>query len=142
MAPFIINFWEIPLDPQTLGRFGVSQGLWHESPEDRKKRWQRGEFIQTVLPHIKTLAETRLTNRQRYAFLGYFFNNKSQEAIAAELGINQSTVSRHLNGSMRNGRRAGGAIPKIARIVQGKDCPPEIKNALQEYLEARNTILQ
>lgn len=37
--------------------------------------------------------------------------------IAVILGVTQSTVSRHLFGTVRQGRKVGGAIPKLRKVL-------------------------
>ncbi len=42
-----------------------------------------------------------LTAMQRLCIVEHFFNNKKQKEIARELGVNASTVSRHINKGKR-----------------------------------------
>jgi predicted transcriptional regulator len=59
----------------------------------------------------------------------YYFQGKTQEDIAAILNLTQSTVSRHLFGTVRGGKKVGGAIPKLRKAVdKAKD--PAITQAL------------
>lgn len=42
-----------------------------------------------------------LTERQKQCVVEHYFNEKSQRTVACELGIDESTVSRHLNAAKR-----------------------------------------
>ena len=54
---------------------------------------------------------------------------RTLEDIAAELALTQSTVSRHLFGTTRNGKKVGGAIPKLQKAID-KGTPAAIAEAL------------
>jgi hypothetical protein len=48
--------------------------------------------------------------------------------------LSQSTVSRHLFGTVRNGKKVGGAIPKLQKVVDRVRLEP-IENALATLKE-------
>jgi DNA invertase Pin-like site-specific DNA recombinase len=48
----------------------------------------------------------------------YFLHDHTQVHIARELGISQSTVSQHINGKKRNGKKIGGSIRKIRKAIR------------------------
>lgn len=51
-----------------------------------------------IMKHILQKAIlSELTEKQRYCIMEYYFNNRKQKEIAEELGINISTVSRHID---------------------------------------------
>ena len=62
----------------------------------------------------------KLTKRQREITLLYLDNHLKEEEIAEKLGISQPTVSQHLFGKRRNGKKVGGSIPKIKKILLKK----------------------
>jgi RNA polymerase sigma factor (sigma-70 family) len=45
---------------------------------------------------LKTAIREELTERQRYCLSEYFFEGKKMKAIAQDLNINPSTVTRHI----------------------------------------------
>ena len=47
----------------------------------------------------------------------YYVDDNTQVLIARKLGISQPTVSQHLNGKKRNGKKIGGSIKKIRKII-------------------------
>lgn len=44
----------------------------------------------------------------------------TEHEIAGELGISASSVSQHLFGKVRGGKRVGGAIPKLRQKLKGR----------------------
>lgn len=124
MGRFNPDFWEIPTGSAYLENTPAERGVWFETEEDRERRYAFEEFYANVLPAVKQLIDARLTPRQRQILKLYYFNGKTQEDIAAELDLTQSTVSRHLFGTMRDGKKVGGALPKLQRIVDDDDIPP------------------
>ena len=123
MAQFNPDFWEVSMSAQDLDRVASDRALWFETDEDRRRRYAMQEFYSAVKPTIMALVDSTLTCRQRDVVKLYFIYGKSQEDIAEELGLTQSTVSRHLFGTMRNGRKVGGALTKLKRLID--DAPPE-----------------
>jgi DNA-directed RNA polymerase specialized sigma24 family protein len=113
------RFWELPFDPDTLAN--VPADLFasgrDEAPSDG------AELRRRVLDQLAEVVRTRLTDRQRGIVELYFFAGRTQQEIAAELGISQQAVSRQLFGVVRDGRRVGGAINRLRRIAveQGWD---------------------
>ncbi len=118
MGKFCTAFWEIPADTAFLENIPPSdRSPWYETSEDRERRYAFREFFNEVFPIIRSLIDAELTARQREILHLYYFQNMRQEEIANILRISQSTISRHLFGTVRNGKRIGGAIPKLQRAV-------------------------
>jgi RNA polymerase sigma factor (sigma-70 family) len=135
MARFNVDFWEIPTTSAYLESVPAERALWFETEEDRERRYALQEFFQSMLPVVRDLIDAQLTARQRQVLTLYYFDNKTQEDIAAILGLTQSTVSRHLFGTARNGKKVGGAVAKLQRAME-KNPRPEVNTAL-ETLRAR-----
>ncbi len=117
MTTFNPDFWEVPADSRYLERFPADRALWFETEVDRERRHAVQEFFQCVLPVVQDLIDAKLTGRQRQVVRLYYFDGKTQEDIATLLDLSQSTVSRHLFGTVRNGRKVGGAVHKLQRII-------------------------
>jgi len=117
MGKLCTPFWEIPADSAFLENIPSDRSPWHETTEDRERRYAFREFFNDVLPIVRSLIDAKLTARQREILHLYYFQNMRQEEIADTLRISQSTISRHLFGTVRNGKRIGGAIPKLQRAV-------------------------
>jgi DNA-directed RNA polymerase specialized sigma24 family protein len=66
----------------------------------------------------------------------YYFYGKTQEDIAEILDLTQSTVSRHLFGTVRDGRKIGGAIHKLRKAIDrnGDEKITRALGSLQERL--------
>ncbi|MBZ0309469.1 MAG: sigma-70 family RNA polymerase sigma factor [Anaerolineae bacterium] len=123
------DFWEIPAGAGFWARVPADKALWYETEEDRERRYAMKDFYQSVLPSVTEIISTKLTPRQREVLNLYYLQGKTQEDIAAELKLSQSTVSRHLFGTVRNGRKVGGAIPKLQKVIDRNDIGP-ISHAL------------
>ncbi len=118
MSAYNPDFWEISTGSEYLENLPASRALWHETEVDRERRYAFAEFFQEVKPVVAQLLDVRLTRRQREVLKLYYFHGKTQEDIATILDLTQSTVSRHLFGTMRRGRKVGGAIPKLRRMIE------------------------
>jgi DNA-directed RNA polymerase specialized sigma24 family protein len=134
MAQYNPDFWEITATSEFIESVAAENALWFETEEDRERRYALQDFFQGVMPAVRDIIDARLTRRQREILNLYFFNNLTQEDIAARLDLTQSTVSRHLFGTVRNGKRVGGAIPKLRKAVE-EECNAVIENALHRLQE-------
>lgn len=129
MAQFNPDFWEIPTEMKYLDRVNAADAMWYETDIDRERRYAMKDFYRDVKPAVANIISTKLTRRQREVLQLYYFQGKTQEDIAAILNLTQSTVSRHLFGTVRGGKKVGGAIPKLRKAVdKAKD--PAISQAL------------
>ena len=129
MANFNATFWEIPVDITALERIPASAALWYETEEDRERRSAFRDFFQSVSPVVHNLIDAKLTGRQREVVKLYYLYGKTQEDIAVILNLTQSTVSRHLFGTARDGKKVGGAIPKLKKAIDAAQSPA-VTNAL------------
>jgi len=134
MAHYNADYWEVPTDHNILDRRAAHEGLYFETMEDQRRRHALQDFFHTVQPEVNALIDAHLTRRQQEVLKLYYFYGKTQEDIAAILNLTQSTVSRHLNGTVRGGKKVGGAITKLRRIIERKDIPA-ISSALSTLRE-------
>lgn len=141
MAQFNPVFWEIPTDIAALDRVPASAGLWYETDADRQRRGAFQDFFRAVSPAVHSLIDTKLTGRQREVVKLYYYYGKTQEDIAAILNLTQSTVSRHLFGTARDGKKVGGAIPKLRKAIHSAKSP-EINAALDTLHETLAQAVQ
>ncbi|MBI2431925.1 MAG: sigma-70 family RNA polymerase sigma factor [Candidatus Hydrogenedentes bacterium] len=118
MARFNPDFWEIPTDINVIDRVAATQAMWFETDLDRERRYAMKDFFAEVSPTVREFIDAKLTARQRQILTLYYFQGKTQEDIAAELDLTQSTVSRHLFGTVRDGKKVGGAIPKLRKVIE------------------------
>lgn len=66
---------------------------WMENPSDYS---DNSKQIERLKISLKKAIDSELTCCQKRAVEEFYFNNKSITEIAIELGVNKSTVSRHL----------------------------------------------
>lgn len=130
-------FWEVPMDAANLEQVPTEKALWYESETDRERRYALEDFFNSVQPVVEDLIEAHLTKRQKEVLWLYFFYGKTQEDVGRLLALSQSTVSRHLFGTMRKGKKVGGALQKLRKVVANGNCTP-LNNALAS-LAARFT---
>ncbi len=135
MAEYNPDFWEIPTDARYLESVPANRALWFETAEDRERRYAFQDFFRSVTPTVTQIIHKELTPRQREVVTLYYFEGKTQEDIAAQLDVSQSTVSRHLFGTVRDGRKVGGAITKLKKVIERK-APKDIDLAFGQ-LSAR-----
>jgi ATP/maltotriose-dependent transcriptional regulator MalT len=131
MARYNPDFWEVPTDIEQLDRVAATRALWYETDIDRERRDAMREFYAAVAPDVHRLIDATLTRRQREILKLYYFYGKTQEDIAVILQVSQSTVSRHLFGTVRGGRKVGGAIRKLQKAVN-RTPAPTIHSALTQ----------
>jgi FixJ family two-component response regulator len=131
MAEYNADFWEIPIESRLLDSIPASRALWFETPEDRERRYAFRDFFQALTPLVHEIVDSELTARQREVVTLYFFHGKTQEDIAVILDLSQSTVSRHLFGTVRGTKKVGGAIPKLQKVIKRKN-RREVTEALDQ----------
>ena len=139
MAQFNPDFWELGVDTEWLEGRSTAEALWAETAEDKERRWAFGELFANLGPAVIELVETKLTRRQKEVVKLHFILGKNQGEIAEILDLTQSTVSRHLFGTVRGGKKVGGAIPKLQKLVQRR---PEIADAFSRHEENLSCITQ
>lgn len=134
MAAFNSDFWEIPIGSEYLENLPASRALWFETEEDQRRRHVFRDFFEDVRPTVLEMIDTHLTKRQFEVVTLYYLHGKTQEDIACILDLSQSTVSRHLFGTVRQGKKVGGAIPKLKKMVE-KCRYPSIDSAVDTLQE-------
>ena len=65
-----------------------NSGFWHGSTNENSRDKMKKILSMAVL--------NELTERQRICIVDYYLNGKKEKEIAKELGVNSSTVSRHI----------------------------------------------
>ena len=128
MAEFNSDFWEIPIGSEYLENLPAERALWFETEEDQQRRHVFQDFFSDVGPVVMQLVDAHLTRRQQEVVKLYYVHGKTQEDIAVILDLAQSTVSRHLFGTVRQGKKVGGAIPKLRKLID-RSHPAEIESA-------------
>ena len=115
MSQFKPDFWEILVPPEVLDAFSNEDQLWYDPPDVQEQRHTKLAKKQELLKLVHEIIEKELTPTQRQCVQFYFFEGKTQDEIAAILGISRRVVSQHLFGVKRAGKHIGGAINKIRK---------------------------
>jgi len=131
MAEYNADFWEISTDSRYLESVPANRALWFETKEDQARRHAFQDFFREVKPVVAEIIDSELTNRQREVVTLYYFQGKTQEDIAAILDLSQSTVSRHLFGTVRDGKKVGGAISKLRKVIE-RQAPEDVDRAFKQ----------
>jgi RNA polymerase sigma factor (sigma-70 family) len=108
MSPEDRNWREIPFAPDVLDTWDLGAD-GPDDPEDPRRARLRAALVVA----LTELVATRLTPRQRRIVELYFYERRTQQEIAAELGISQQVVSRQLFGVVRGGKKVGGALKRL-----------------------------
>lgn len=66
---------------------------------------------------VRAAVEQALTPRQRDIVHAHFFEGLSQGDIARRMGITQQVVQKALFGDVRRGRRVGGALARLEKVL-------------------------
>ena len=113
-------FWEIRVDTETLGRFSSETRLHYESEKEVEEKQRDWDWTDRMMPVVMNKIDELLTPRQKEIVRMYYLDQMTEHEIAGELGISASSVSQHLFGKVRGGKRVGGAIPKLRRQLSGR----------------------
>ena len=117
MKPEHQGIWrETNLTPSQWARVPSTASPWRCPPPDASTdaHWQTAEEVSLVL-HL--LLFSALTPRQRQILNLYYFESRTQQEVAAILGISQAAVSQHLKGQRRGNHYVGGAFRKIRKAI-------------------------
>ena len=90
---------------------------WYEYNHSLNDRKEISTIQKMIIPCIEEIVASGLTSRQKQIVTMYFLLNQTQVFIAKKLGISQPTVSQHLNGKKRKGKKVGGSIKKIRKKI-------------------------
>lgn len=119
---------EIHLDFEHWQNIAENRLPWFDYNKSSKERKEYLKFKHIIVPCIKKIIVSGLTERQKEIITLYFVCNCTQTFIAKKLGISQPTVNQHLNGKKRNGKKIGGSIIKIRKIIRKKTSANPIQN--------------
>jgi DNA-directed RNA polymerase specialized sigma24 family protein len=117
------HFWELPFDPGDLDALPADL---LDAPEDAHGEVdpRRAAARRDAIDAIADLVRTGLTEKQRAIVERYFYDGRTQQEIAAELGVSQQVVSRQLFGVIRDGKRIGGAISRLRKACESRGLDP------------------
>ena len=103
--------------------------------------WQREALTKTIIENIKIEIFPGLTSRQQQVIQLYFIYQLRQVQITKILRISQPTVSQHISGKKRNGKKIGGSINKIRKTILQKSHCRRISSSSPEYMSVLQKLL-
>jgi FixJ family two-component response regulator len=109
-------FREIQLDSEQWENISENSRRFYEYNHSKEDKANRESVIREIMPSINMIISFFLTARQLQV-MSLYIKAFNQTTIAKILGIAQSTVSQHLNGKRRNGKKIGGSFRRIRKII-------------------------
>ena len=132
MSQYDPAFWEISVDPEILESVLIAPDMLEHlliTPEEKQAAQEQAQeqeaYKQAAVEQIRELIGTQLTPRQQQVIELYFYQNKTQQEIANELGVSQQVVSKALFGVLRDGQTVGGAIKKLRKLCDKLGIDPQ-----------------
>jgi len=122
-------------DPETLAEFAESDGITAKINSFNVSE-EYFELKDKLKEAFWRIVNTELTERQREV-IKLYIEGYTQMEIAKKLNINQSSVTKSINGNCdyKNGRKNyGGAKKKLKRVAESD---PEIQAILKRMAEIR-----
>jgi RNA polymerase sigma factor (sigma-70 family) len=132
---------EIFLDYEHWQSIADNKRPWYEYNHSTQDRNYTAAIQRIIIPCINEIISSALTNRQKEVVTMYFLSNHTQVHIAHELGISQPTVSQHLNGKKRKGKKIGGSIRKIRKIIHRMSSIDKVNHSESQIINILNQLL-
>ncbi len=129
------------LGPDHWNNLDARHRNWSEYNSSTDKIRQREKLNEAIITIIKVEIFPQLTYRQIQIVKLYFEFQLHQAQIATILGISQPTVSQHLSGKRRNGRKIGGLINKIRKTILKNSHNPNLSASSSEYMVVFQKLL-
>lgn len=118
----------------------------YNSKQEEQADWDL--VTSQVLTTMKRIISEDLTSRQKQVMELYYLCEYTQQETANKLEISQPTVSQHLKGKRRQGKKVGGACKRICKLVQklpreqtagmsGNDIYPIVKAMIDPQITRR-----
>ncbi|MCD6175153.1 MAG: sigma-70 region 4 domain-containing protein [Planctomycetes bacterium] len=136
------------LDTHHWNNLDAKHKNWSEYNRDSDQIQCREKSVRNLIDLIKSDVLPKLTERQRQITLLYFESQSKEDEIARILGISQPTVSQHLFGKKRNGKKVGGSIQKMRKIIRknSSQCSAltqkDLMTALRQILKDKMSVWQ
>ena len=91
---------------------------WYSHNANRSSREAREDILREIVDVLARIVATELTPRQQEILLLYYANGLTEAQIAAVLRVSQPTISQHLTGKKRRGKKVGGALRKLRKGIR------------------------
>lgn len=138
---------EIFLDYDQWQNIAEDRRPWYEYNHSSGERKNAVSIQNMIIPCLQEIIASGLTARQKEIVMMYYLYDYTQVYIANKLGISQPTVNQHLNGKKRNGKKIGGSIRRIRKIIHRMSSAgsthrgdSHIINALDQLLDEKNSL--
>jgi predicted transcriptional regulator len=134
-------FNAIHLDSDHWNNLDAKHRNWSEYNSNSEQMWQREALTKTIIENIKIEIFPGLTSRQQQVIQLYFIYQLRQVQIAKILRISQPTVSQHISGKKRNGKKIGGSIHKIRKTILKKSLCRHTSSSNPAYMSVLQKLL-
>ena len=134
-------FNAIHLDSDHWNNLDAKHRNWSEYNSNSEQMWQREALTKTIIEIIKIEILPGLTSRQQQVIQLYFVYQLRQVQIAKILRISQPTVSQHISGKKRNGKKIGGSIHKIRKTILKKSRCRRTSSSNPAYMSVLQKLL-
>jgi RNA polymerase sigma factor (sigma-70 family) len=131
-------FLEIVFSNEMMSSFSNEESIYN-----RLNPFNYDEKIMDLEDELKEefwkIVENLLTDRQKEV-IKLYAKGLTQMEIAKKLNVNQSSVTKSLNGNVdyKNGRRVyGGATKKIRKIIESNEKIKDILNKMSELRDSK-----
>jgi len=133
---------QVHLEQEQWRDIPETSALWHEYNSSPKDRSKREKVLRQIVPVLIDIISNDLTPRQRQVMELCFLEQQTEEAVAKRLRITQPTVSQHLYGKMRGGKKVGGALRKIRKRLMARAVKQKWHPDVDEVLAAVARLLE
>ena len=133
---------EIHIDPTQWDSMSESSAHWHDYNDSGQERSEWEAALQQAAQVLWTVISLDLTDRQREVVRFRFSHDAlTQARIGTLLRISQPTVSQHLHGKKRNGKKIGGAVRRIQKGIRRRASARSVTDESQKVLRVLDDLL-
>jgi len=132
---------EIFLDYDQWQNIAEDRLPWYEYNHSFGDRKRATAIQRMIIPCVREIITSGLTARQKEVVTMYFLRDYTQVHIAHKLDISQPTVNQHLNGKKRNGKKIGGSIRKIRKIIHYMSSTDEAHHGESHIINTLDQLL-
>lgn len=127
--------------PATLEELPESAHPWYSYNADRHRREARQDVGREMVSVLAWIMASRLSRRQQDILQLYYIYDLSEAQVAKVLHISQPTVSQHLTGKRRAGKKVGGALAKLRKGIRRLILEKQAQARFQQILTVLRRFL-
>lgn len=131
------SFVEISVDPVLMNNFSNEESMgYYLNSYNSTENFQK--LKNDLYDEVMDIIQNHLTDRQRQVTVMTYIDGKTQNEIATELGVVQTTAHKTLRGNIdyvNGGKRYGGALKKIRKLCKKNERIQEILKEMRKVYE-------